>query len=50
MKMIMNIDGEIQLYSFVDFKDYNNIWNKGIETVYKWLLNGRFGCYEGYGR
>lgn len=45
-----NNEDEIQAYSFVEFKDYESIWNKGIETVYKWLINGRFGCYEGYGR
>ncbi len=45
-----NNEGQIQIYSFVEFKDYDTIWAKGISTVYKWTINGRFGCYEGYGR
>lgn len=46
----INNENEIKLYSFINFKDYKEIWNKGIEIVYKWTITGRFGCYEGYGR
>ena len=46
----MNNKNEIQLWSFVEFKEYKQIWDKGIEEVYKEVINGRFGCYEGYGR
>ncbi|MDD2495289.1 MAG: hypothetical protein PHE29_08860 [Tissierellia bacterium] len=46
----INRDNEIELYSFVEFKRYKEIWNEGIEEVYKWFIDGRFSCYEGYGR
>lgn len=45
-----NKEGEIQLYSFVEFKGYKEAWDKGIYVVYKEVINGRYGCYEGYGR
>jgi hypothetical protein len=45
-----NNEEEIQLYSFVEFKGYKEAWNKGIDIVYKEFINGRYGCYEGYGR
>ena len=46
----INNKGEIQLYSFVEFTEYKKVWNKGIDVVYKEVINGRYGCYEGYGR
>lgn len=45
-----NNKDEIQLYSFVEFKDYKELWDKGIDNIYKMTTTGRFGCYEGYGR
>lgn len=46
----MNNKDEIELYSFVEFKNYKEIWDIGVDKVYEWFTNGRFGCYEGYGR
>lgn len=45
-----NSNGKIQLYCFTDFKDYQILWNDGINSIYEQFINGRFGCYEGYGR
>ena len=45
-----NKDNEIQLWSFIEFKGYKETWSKGIDKVYKEVINGRYGCYEGYGK
>lgn len=41
---------EVELYSFIDFEGYEEVWNKGIERLYQNFINGRYGCYEGYGK
>jgi hypothetical protein len=46
----INANNEIEVYSFVDFIGYKEFWSEGVEKVYKGFINGRFGCYEGYGR
>lgn len=43
-------EGEIQVWSFIDFTGYKEMWNNGIVSVYKDFCCGKFGCYEGYGR
>lgn len=45
-----NNNGDIQVYAFTDFKGHKETWKSGIYEVYKKVLNGQFGCYEGYGR
>ena len=45
-----NKDNEINVYSLTEFEGHNETWQSGIEEVYKDFANGRYGCYEGYGR
>jgi hypothetical protein len=45
-----NNENEIQLYSLVGFKGYKEAWGDGVDNIYKNVINGRYGCYEGYGR
>jgi hypothetical protein len=38
-----------EFYSFSDFKGYKEIWKEdGSFGVYKNIVSGRYGCYEGY--
>jgi hypothetical protein len=46
----INANGKIQVYAFTEFKNYKEVWGMGVEAVYKAFTNGRYGCYEGYGR
>ena len=45
-----NSENEVQIWSFVDFIGHKEIWDKGIDEVYRTVINGRYGCYNGYGR
>lgn len=45
-----NNENEIQLYSLVGFKGYKEAWSNGVDNIYKNVINGRYGCYEGYGK
>ena len=45
-----NKDNEISVWSFMAFEGCLETWEKGVEEVYKDFANGRYGCYEGYGR
>lgn len=42
-----NSTEEIQVWALTNFKRYKEIWNKGIDNVYRYFIDGRFGCYEG---
>lgn len=35
------------VYPMVIFKGSHEVWNKGLDEVYKTIVNGRYGCYDG---
>lgn len=39
----------ISIYSLSVFKEHKEDWKKGKIEVYKNFINGRYGCYSGYG-
>lgn len=42
-------DNKISIYPFRIFKGYKEDWERGVECVYKSVIAGRYGCYNGYG-
>lgn len=35
------------LYAMADFRGSRDVWDKGLDEVYKTICNGRYGCYDG---
>ena len=44
----IDVDGKISVYSMTIFKGSHDKWNEGIESVYHFIAQGRYGCYKGY--
>lgn len=38
---------KVSIYPMTVFKGSKEIWNNGLDTVYKTIVNGRYGCYDG---
>ena len=35
------------IYPMTVFKGSNEVWNSGLDEVYKTIVSGRYGCYDG---
>lgn len=35
------------IYPMLIFKGSREVWNKGVDEVYKTICSGRYGCYDG---
>ena len=35
------------IYPMAIFKGSMNVWDSGLDEVYKMIVNGRYGCYDG---
>ena len=40
-------DYKEQIYPMTIFKGSHEVWDKGMDEVYKTIVNGRYGCYDG---
>lgn len=36
------------IYPMTVFKGSHEVWDSGLDTVYKTIVSGRYGCYNGY--
>ena len=43
-----NANGIISIYPMTAFKGYKEVWAKGLDEVYYYIICGRYGAYEGY--
>lgn len=46
----INKNEKIEIYPFAAFKGYQEVWDKGIDMVYRDVLAGRYGNFGKYGR
>lgn len=46
----INKDEKIEIYPFAAFKGHQEVWDKGIDRVYRDVLVGRYGDFGRYGR
>lgn len=42
-----NDDGEYAVWALTSFMGYNDCWDEGKDNIYKMVVNGRFGAYNG---
>ena len=40
-------DYKEQIYPMTIFKGSHEVWDKGMDEVYRTIVNGRYGCYDG---
>lgn len=40
-------DYKEQIYPMTIFKGSHEVWDKGMDEVYKTIVSGRYGCYDG---
>lgn len=41
-------DGKITCHAFCEFIDSEEVWEKGLDTLYINFISGVYGCYKGY--
>lgn len=45
---IRDMENKVAIYPFRLFKGFNEVWESGIQNVYKSVISGKFGCYDGF--